>query len=246
MADTFFVGMLKSNAATGAVGVVFALMAIIQAIGFFFGQGSGNFISRAIGHKNYEEASEMASTGFFSALATGVLICVLGLLFLEPLAYLLGSTDTILPYTKAYLSVILLGAPWMTASLVLNNPAALSGQRRLRHGGYHQRRDPEYRAGSTADLCFSDGSCRCCMGDNHQPVCQLLPVAAGLPPGWQSPAGDLPCAAEALLLSLDLQGWPALFGPAGPCQRGHHLSEPRRRAPMGTPLLPPWAWCSGS
>ena len=74
MADTFFVGMLKSNAATGAVGVVFSLMAIIQAIGFFFGQGSGNFISREIGHKNYQEASEMASTGFFSALATGVLI----------------------------------------------------------------------------------------------------------------------------------------------------------------------------
>ena len=63
MADTFFVGMLKSNAATGAVGVVFSLMAIIQAIGFFFGQGSGNFISREIGHKNYQEASEMASTG---------------------------------------------------------------------------------------------------------------------------------------------------------------------------------------
>ena len=58
MADTFFVGMLKSNAATGAVGVVFSLMAIIQAIGFFFGQGSGNFMSRAIGQKNYEEASD--------------------------------------------------------------------------------------------------------------------------------------------------------------------------------------------
>ena len=127
MADTFFVGMLKSNAATGAVGVVFSLMAIIQAIGFFFGQGSGNFISREIGHKNYEGASEMASTGFFSALATGVLICALGLLFLEPLAYLLGSTDTILPYTKAYLSVILLGVPWMTASLVLNNQLRFQG-----------------------------------------------------------------------------------------------------------------------
>ena len=127
MVDTYFVGQLHSNSATGAVGVVFALMAIIQAIGFFFGQGSGNFISRAIGHKNYEEASEMASTGFFSALATGVLICVLGLLFLEPLAYLLGSTDTILPYTKAYLSVILLGAPWMTSSLVLNNQLRFQG-----------------------------------------------------------------------------------------------------------------------
>lgn len=127
MADTFFVGMLKSNAATGAVGVVFSMMAIIQAIGFFFGQGSGNFISREIGHKKFKEASEMASTGFFAALFTGVIICAVGLLFLEPLAYLLGSTDTILPYTKAYLGVILLGAPWMTSSLVLNNQLRFQG-----------------------------------------------------------------------------------------------------------------------
>ena len=57
MADTYFVGMLKSNAATGAVGVVFSMMAIIQAVGFFFGQGSGNYISRELGKKNYQEAS---------------------------------------------------------------------------------------------------------------------------------------------------------------------------------------------
>ena len=127
MADTFFVGMLKSNSATGAVGVVFSLMAIIQAVGFFFGHGSGNFISRELGKHNYEEASNMAATGFFSALAAGLLICVLGQIFLEPLAYLLGSTDTILPYAKAYLRVILIGAPWMTASLVLNNQLRLQG-----------------------------------------------------------------------------------------------------------------------
>ena len=127
MADTFFVGMLKSNSATGAVGVVFSLMAIIQAVGFFFGHGSGNFISRELGKQNYEDASNMAATGFFSALAAGLLICVLGQIFLEPLAYLLGSTDTILPYAKAYLRVILLGAPWMTASLVLNNQLRFQG-----------------------------------------------------------------------------------------------------------------------
>jgi len=127
MADTFFVGMLESNSATGAVGVVFSLMAIIQAIGFFFGHGSGNFISRELGKQNFEEASRMAATGFFSALMTGLLICVLGQLFLEPLAYLLGSTDTILPYAKAYLRVILFGAPWMTASLVLNNQLRFQG-----------------------------------------------------------------------------------------------------------------------
>ena len=68
MADTFFVGMLKSNAATGAVGVVFSMMAIIQAVGFFFGHGSGNYSSRQLGEKNYKEASNMAATGFFTAI----------------------------------------------------------------------------------------------------------------------------------------------------------------------------------
>ena len=127
MADTFFVGMLKSNAATGAVGVVFSMMTIIQAVGFFFGHGSGNYISRQLGSKNYDEASKMAATGFFSALTAGLLICILGQIFLRPLARLLGSTETILPYTEAYLRVILIGAPWMTASLVLNNQLRFQG-----------------------------------------------------------------------------------------------------------------------
>src|SRR5699024_1133882 len=93
MADTFFVGMLRSNAATGAVGVVFSMMAVIQAIGFFFGHGSGNFISRELGKHHMEEASNMAATGFFTALFTGLAICILGEIFLTPLATLLGSSD---------------------------------------------------------------------------------------------------------------------------------------------------------
>jgi len=127
MADTYFVGELRSNAATGAVSVVFSMMSVIQAIGFFFGQGSGNYISRALGSKNQEEAGIMASTGFFSAFVIGGVICLLGQLFLEPLCYLLGSTKEMLPYTKAYLGVILLGAPFMTASLVLNNQLRFQG-----------------------------------------------------------------------------------------------------------------------
>ena len=127
MADTFFVGQLGSNAATGAVGVVFSMMAVIQAVGFFFGQGSGTFISRALGQKDYESASQMAATGFYASLGVGLVICILGQLFLEPLAYLLGSTETILPHTKAYLQVILIGAPWMTASFVLNNQLRFQG-----------------------------------------------------------------------------------------------------------------------
>ena len=127
MADTYFVGMLHSTAATGAVGVVFSMMAIIQAVGFFFGQGSGNYMSRALGKRSYDEASTMAAVGFFSAFGTGVVICVLGRIFLEDLAYMLGSTPTILPYTEAYLRVILFGAPWMCSSFVLNNQLRFQG-----------------------------------------------------------------------------------------------------------------------
>ncbi len=127
MADTFFVGQLKSNAATGAVGVVFSMMAIIQAVGFFFGHGSGNYISRELGKKNYSEAEKMAATGFFSAFAAGTAIMIVGEIFLEELAYLLGSTETILPYTMDYLKAILLGAPWITTSFVLNNQLRFQG-----------------------------------------------------------------------------------------------------------------------
>lgn len=127
MGDTFFVGMMNNTSATGAVGVVFSLMAIIQAVGFFFGHGSGNFISRELGKKNYSEASNMAATGFFSSIISGVLICLLGQIFLDKLAYLLGSTDTILPYTQDYMRIILLGAPWMAGSLVLNNQLRYQG-----------------------------------------------------------------------------------------------------------------------
>ena len=97
MADTFFVGMLRSNAATGAVGVVFSMMAIIQAVGFFFGHGSGNYISRMLGNGRIEEAERMAATGFVWSILGGSLIMVVGLVFLEPITYLLGATPTILP-----------------------------------------------------------------------------------------------------------------------------------------------------
>ena len=126
MADTFFVGKINTSA-TAAVGVVFSVMSLIQAVGFFFGHGSGNYISRKLGAREYEVASVMAATGFVYAFLAGVVLAGVGLAFLEPLAYLLGSTPTILPYTKEYLGIILLGAPFMTSSIVLNNQLRFQG-----------------------------------------------------------------------------------------------------------------------
>lgn len=126
MADTFFVGKIGTSA-TAAVGVVFPLMTIIQALGFFFGHGSGNSISRRLGSKDTKAAGELAATGFFGAAIVGVLLMVVGLIFLNPLSIILGSTQTILPYTRDYLGIILIGAPYMTASLVLNNQLRFQG-----------------------------------------------------------------------------------------------------------------------
>lgn len=126
MADTFFVGRIGTSA-TGGVGVVFSLMAVIQALGFTFGQGSGNYISRKLGAQDQESAEKMAATAFFSALGMGCIVTVVGLIFLDPLVRMLGATETILPYARSYARYILIGAPYMVASLVLNNQLRFQG-----------------------------------------------------------------------------------------------------------------------
>lgn len=126
MADTYFVSRINTES-TAAVGVVFSLMAILQAVGFFFGHGSGNYISRCLGHKDFEKARHMASTGVVLAFLSGIVVAVLGLLFRDTLALALGSTPTILPYARDYLTYILLGAPFITTSFVLNNQLRFQG-----------------------------------------------------------------------------------------------------------------------
>jgi putative MATE family efflux protein len=126
MADTYFVSSLGTSA-VASVGVVFPLMAIIQALGFFFGQGSGNYISRELGAQHFDKASQMAVTGFLSALILAVALSITGNFFIEPLCRALGSTATILPYAKSYMRFILIGMPWMIGSLVLNNQLRFQG-----------------------------------------------------------------------------------------------------------------------
>ncbi len=126
LADTYFVGRINTQC-TAAVGISFSVMSLIQALGFFFGHGSGNYISRQLGAKNVQSASQMAATGFFLSVASGCVVALLGLLFLTDIATLLGSTATILPYTEQYLGIVLLGAPLMTGSFTMNNQMRFQG-----------------------------------------------------------------------------------------------------------------------
>ena len=125
-ADTFFVGKI-STSATAAVGIVFTVMALIQAIGFFCGHGSGNYLSRMLGAGNHKEADEMASTGFALAILIGIIIAVVGNMFIEELSYMIGSTATTLEDTEKYMRIILLGAPFMIGQFVINNQLRFQG-----------------------------------------------------------------------------------------------------------------------
>lgn len=130
MVDTAFVGRI-STSASGAVGVVFGFMSIIQAVGFMLGHGSGSILSRMLGRKDEAGASRTASTGFFCALGAGTLIAVLGFLFLDPLVRILGSTETIAPYAKDYIRFILIATPIMVPTFSLNNLLRYEGKATL-------------------------------------------------------------------------------------------------------------------
>ncbi len=130
MADTFFVSQL-GTAASGAVGVVFSLMAVFQAVGFTLGMGAGSLLSRKLGEKDKEAADRYASSAFYLSLSFGAVIALLGSALIRPLMQLLGATDTILPYAVGYGRYIIFGAPVICASFVLNNILRAEGKAAL-------------------------------------------------------------------------------------------------------------------
>ena len=130
LVDTAFVGRLGTSA-SGAVGIVFGFMSIIQAFGFMFGQGSGSILSRALGSQDRESATIHASVGFVGSFMCGLIISLLGFLLLDDIVMFLGSTLTIAPYAKTYISFILAAAPFMCSSFTLNNLLRYEGKASL-------------------------------------------------------------------------------------------------------------------
>ncbi len=127
MADTYFVGT-QGESAQAATGVLFTVQAIMQGIAFMLGHGGGTFIARYLADKNTKEASKFISTSFFTGGICGLVIMVLGLVFLEPLVLFLGSTRTILPHAMDYGRWILLAAPFIICSFILNNGLRYEGK----------------------------------------------------------------------------------------------------------------------
>ena len=127
MADTYFVGTLGESA-QGATGILFTLQAIIQAVAFMIGHGSGTFVAKALADRDVKEATRYVSTAFFFGTGIGLVLMSLGLIFLEPFMLLLGSTKTILPHAMDYGMWVLIACPLLIGSLVLNNNLRYEGK----------------------------------------------------------------------------------------------------------------------
>ncbi len=125
-ADTYFVSQIDKSA-SAAVGVVFSIMSVIQALGFGLGVGAGSLISRKLGAKDNSAADKYASSAFFASITVGTLIAIIGLSFLEPILRFLGCTDTMLPHAIPYARFILIAAPLNCATFVLNTTLRSEG-----------------------------------------------------------------------------------------------------------------------
>ena len=118
--DAAFIGRLSTEGTAG-IGISFAYMTFIQALGFFFGHGSGNHISRALGAKNVSSASVMATVGFITPFLLGTVAALCCLPNLSWLSRLLGAPDAVVPYANDYLRYIVVATPFMMSALTLNN-----------------------------------------------------------------------------------------------------------------------------
>ncbi|TPF86296.1 multidrug transporter MatE [Bifidobacterium sp. UTCIF-37] len=127
LTDTYFIGQLGTSQ-SGAIGIAFSIMTILQALGFFFGNGSGNSMSRELGKRNNERASRLLAIGFTGAFLSGLLVAIICLSTLRPLVVALGSTATIAPYAVTYLTPILVAAPCVCGSFALNGLLRYQGQ----------------------------------------------------------------------------------------------------------------------
>ena len=130
LVDTAFVGLLGTSA-SGAVGIVFGYMSILQAVGFFFGQGSGSIMSRELGAKRVRDASETASKGIVLSFVTATVVAIVCAFNIDWLVRVLGSTDTIAPYSKTYVKYILASAPFIVSSFTMNNILRYEGRAKL-------------------------------------------------------------------------------------------------------------------
>ena len=114
LVDTLFVSRGVGDDAMGGVSVVLPFMLIQSAVAQTVGGGAASVVSRCLGKKENAKAGEATLNAMAVFYLSAVVVTVLGFVFMEPVLSLLGATEEILPYARAYYVIILAGSVFST------------------------------------------------------------------------------------------------------------------------------------
>lgn len=126
LVDAYFVGGLGEKQ-MGAISVVYPLGQIVVGIGLLFGNGAASYISRLLGQGKQENADRVASTALYSSVSAGTIIIIISLMFLRPVLYLLGATDSIFPYAATYAGIYIVSCIFNVFNVTMNNIVTSEG-----------------------------------------------------------------------------------------------------------------------
>lgn len=119
LVDTFFVGKLGNPNQLAAANITTPIFMILMAIAGIVGTGASSFISRCLGEKDNEKANKVLSTGIIICAGIGILVTILGSLFVAPIVRVLGASDSTFPFALNYTVVLFLGAAFIMCNFAL-------------------------------------------------------------------------------------------------------------------------------
>lgn len=119
--NAYFLGTLGNTAMLTALALTLPLFAVIMALGNLIGIGSGTFISRLLGEKKVDDLKHVSSFAFYSSLVLGIIVMAVGLPLIEPIVHGLGATPESFGFTKEYVTIMLMGSPFVILFFTLEN-----------------------------------------------------------------------------------------------------------------------------
>lgn len=125
--DQIFIGQGIGYLGNAATTIAFPIVTIILAVSTLLGAGASAFAAIKLGEKQEETAEKCLGNVFILGIVMGIIVLVLGLLFLDPMLKLFGATENTMEYSRQYTSILLIGAPFNMLGVILSNMARTDG-----------------------------------------------------------------------------------------------------------------------
>jgi putative MATE family efflux protein len=125
--DTIFIGRYVGPLGIAGLSIVFPVQMLSMGIGQMFGMGGASLISRLIGASKIERAEHALGNAISPIVILSVIIMIGGLANPDFWLRLIGASETILPYARDYMTIILVGMVFQTTAMSMNGLVRAEG-----------------------------------------------------------------------------------------------------------------------